>query len=392
LLTNTRTMKFCKNVQRIVDISDPEWAPYWINYKMLKKLIKELPSLVPVDDGVIGDNTNNPSKLGMRTSGTVASQTTARLTGGLAKASTQQQESGDKTKSEASSTSASSKASNGARVVHDMGRSPGEIAFFKLIRAEFKKASQFFERAQQEYEIREQRIKEGMEIITKPNSIMVNDKWACMAKSVYRLYKDLLLLETYAIMSYCSFSKILKKHDKVTGYKTRTAFMSNVVNNANFTNYPKLSAMIRNCETLYDEVARNLRHEGSPDLCEDERLFINMIHRLNMQIMDKAEQEGAPDLSQRRTNSIGVTGGISSQSSSHVVNKAKTDCKATSTLRTLVEENEAKTEGSGSACLSDDPDDAVTAEGKSTPSSGEKHSVEAITIPEQVHKRQKLNG
>lgn len=31
-----KTMKFCKNLQRVVDISDPEWAPYWPNYKMLK--------------------------------------------------------------------------------------------------------------------------------------------------------------------------------------------------------------------------------------------------------------------------------------------------------------------------------------------------------------------
>jgi hypothetical protein len=29
-------MKFCKNLQQVVDISDPEWAPYWPNYKMLK--------------------------------------------------------------------------------------------------------------------------------------------------------------------------------------------------------------------------------------------------------------------------------------------------------------------------------------------------------------------
>jgi len=35
LLQDT-TMKFCKNLQRVVDISDPEWAPYWPNYKMLK--------------------------------------------------------------------------------------------------------------------------------------------------------------------------------------------------------------------------------------------------------------------------------------------------------------------------------------------------------------------
>ena len=30
------TMKFCKNLQQIVEISDPEWAPYWTNYRMLK--------------------------------------------------------------------------------------------------------------------------------------------------------------------------------------------------------------------------------------------------------------------------------------------------------------------------------------------------------------------
>lgn len=29
-------MKFCKNLQQIVEISDPAWAPYWTNYKMLK--------------------------------------------------------------------------------------------------------------------------------------------------------------------------------------------------------------------------------------------------------------------------------------------------------------------------------------------------------------------
>jgi len=31
------------------------------------------------------------------------------------------------------------------------------------------------------------------------------------------LYQDLLLLENYAVMNYCGFSKIVKKHDKLTG-------------------------------------------------------------------------------------------------------------------------------------------------------------------------------
>ena len=112
----------------------------------------------------------------------------------------------------------------------ELGKSPGEIAFFKLLHAEFKKVTHFFDKAQQEFSIREERVREGMELMKKPNSIMVTEKWSTLAKSIYRLYKDLSLLETFAIMTYCSFSKILKKHDKVTGHQTRAAFMSNVVN------------------------------------------------------------------------------------------------------------------------------------------------------------------
>ncbi len=161
-----------------------------------------------------------------------------------------------------------------------MGKSPGERAFFKLLHSEFKKASHFFDRATEEFTIREERVREGMEIMRKPNSIMVNEKWGLMAKSIYRLYKDLLLLETFAIMTYCSFSKILKKHDKVTGYDTKKAFMSNVVNKANFTHYPKVLGMISRCEKFYEEVSANLLKEGKEGLYEDERTFTMIFLRL----------------------------------------------------------------------------------------------------------------
>lgn len=36
-------MKFGKQLARVIDSSDPEWAPYWVNYKLLKKKLKELP-------------------------------------------------------------------------------------------------------------------------------------------------------------------------------------------------------------------------------------------------------------------------------------------------------------------------------------------------------------
>jgi len=220
--------------------------------------------------------------------------------------------------------------------VDRIGKSPGEVAFFKLLHAEFNKAEHFFEKAQQEFVIREERVREGMNIMKQPNSIMVNEKWSLLAKSLYRLYKDLLLLETFAIMTYCSFSKILKKHDKVTGYKTRNAFMANVVNKANFTNYPVVLEMISRCERLYEEVSEHLLKEGKENLYEDERLFINMIHRLNEQVLDTAESEGVPERKEGRVRTA-MAPKAANQST-----VSSTESKATSSLRSLVEENDKK--------------------------------------------------
>jgi hypothetical protein len=72
-------------------------------------------------------------------------------------------------------------------------------------------------------------------------------------------------------------------HDKVTGFKTRNAFMSNIVNKANFTNYTYLQEMINLCEELYSEVSARIAQESQQELYEDERLFIEMIQQLNNQ-------------------------------------------------------------------------------------------------------------
>lgn len=212
----------------------------------------------------------------------------------------------------------------------ELGRNPGEKAFFKLLHAELKKASHFFEKAQQEYLIREERVKEGMDIMKQPNSIMVSERWSLLARSIYRLYKDLLLLETFAIMTYCSFSKILKKHDKVTGYQTRTAFMENVVNRANFTNYPRVLEMIGRCEQLYEQVSERLVHEGKDGLYEDERLFINMINRLNEQVLNMEPERKDSRSANRPPVQIDFPAA-----------GMKVEDSAMSTLRSLVAENDA---------------------------------------------------
>lgn len=333
-------MKFCKNLQRVVDISDPEWAPYWTNYKMLKKLIKELPSLVPnTDDGKIAHTNDGHDKI--RPNSNIQepiSNVTAHTS--LSDAQKITDKTGEKTFQEKNTKTAISETS--AVVSHNqqphdaqsMGKSPGEVAFFKLLHSEFKKASHFFDRATEEFTIREERVREGMDIMRKPNSIMVNEKWGLMAKSIYRLYKDLLLLETFAIMTYCSFSKILKKHDKVTGYETKNAFMANIVNKANFTHYPKVLSMITRCEKFYEEVSTNLLKEGKEGLYEDERLFINMIHRLNEQVLESPDSAAIPR--ERKQES---TQRRNSGNAADIQFRSDRLSSATSTLRKIVAEN-----------------------------------------------------
>jgi hypothetical protein len=302
----------------------------------LQKLIKELPSLVPSDDAKIARITgaiavqpcedsnaraDSPCSLD-----STASQAGLRQQHGDKTAEKVRQEEKQQRKQRASPAPGINQKKK------TIGKSPGEIAFFKLLHSEFKKATHFFERASEEFIIREERVSEGMGIMKQPNSIMVNEKWSLMAKSIFRLYKDLLLLETFAIMAYCSFSKILKKHDKVTGYDTRNAFMLNIVNKANFTNYPKVLEMINRCERLYGEVSENLLREGKEGLYEDERLFINMIHRLNEQVLGSEYSEHHTERKEAPRRIVAK------------MPASEKESQATSTLRTLVEENDKKKE------------------------------------------------
>lgn len=233
-----------------------------------------------------------------------------------------------------------------------IGKSPGEVAFFKLLHSEFKKVTLFFGRASEEYKIREERVQEGMAISKQANSIMVNEKWSLMAKSIHRLYKDLLLLETFAIMTYCSFSKILKKHDKVTGYETRSAFMENVVNKANFTHYPELLEMISRCEKMHEDVSEILLREGKEGLYEDERLFINMINRLNEQVLTCEDSNQIRKEKKSTKKRLSLTPLANKKD----VNATSTTAAATSTLRAVLEDTKNANSNAKIEAASDDND------------------------------------
>ena len=279
-------MKFCKNLQRLAAISDPEWAPYWPNYRMLKKLINDLPiRLVPYRPAVAQRSYSMHSLDSTSTACSRRGQHRGDIVLEVEEIMLKQPPT-------TANAVTPDHVPQAAEILQTIGRDPGEVAYFKLLHAEFKKASHFFDKMQEEFAIRVDRVRVGLDILKEPKPGLVIEKWSLLAKNIFRLYRDLLLFEIFAIMAYCSFSKILKKHDMVTGHETRGPFMSKVVNKANFTCYPQLLEMISRCEDMYEEVTDRLIQGGREGLYEDERLFIHMIHQLNRQMSDTAEEEG----------------------------------------------------------------------------------------------------
>jgi hypothetical protein len=223
-------MKFCKNMMKVVELSDPEWGPFWVNYKFLKKKLGEIESgaketLAPGANG--SDNV-------------------------------------DETASKAETLM------NSAR----------EVEFFRLVHAELKKTSDFFARTESLYTTRIQNLVSAMAMLKggQYNGVGDGAMGGRLLQACSRFYKDVLLLENFAIMNYCGFSKILKKHDKVTGFKTREAFMRNVMTQQNFTHYPRLLELLKIVEDLFNSIKTM---ETDFVLADEERLFIEAMQGLN---------------------------------------------------------------------------------------------------------------
>jgi SPX domain protein involved in polyphosphate accumulation len=103
---------------------------------------------------------------------------------------------------------------------NEIAKSQSERDFFQALRYELKKASDFFSSSEQLYRIRQARVEDGYRMLKEGwTTSKVIDKaiWKMLLSACMKLYRDILLLENFAIMNYCGFSKILKKHDKVTG-------------------------------------------------------------------------------------------------------------------------------------------------------------------------------
>jgi SPX domain protein involved in polyphosphate accumulation len=129
-----------------------------------------------------------------------------------------------------------------------------EIEFFRCIRTELKDCNDFFTSSEKLYKIRYERILGGYTLLKQMRNNYDHLIWSRLLKASMILFRDLLLLKNFAIMNYCGFTKILKKHDKITGAVTRDSFMENVMNVQNISHYPFVNELLGQTEKLFIEI------------------------------------------------------------------------------------------------------------------------------------------
>ena len=196
----------------------------------------------------------------------------------------------------------------------------------------------FYSKAEQLCQLRKERIWMGYSILSS-NNFFDRSTWIRLLKACAYFYKDVLLLENFAIMNYCSISKILKKHDKMTGFSTREAFMRNVMTNQNITRYPFILELLKECEKLYSDI-QNM--QNVVPLKSEERLFLDAIRHLNYQASRIQDEENKSLLSEKRECRNDCDNPIESEKRSHDIMVAFAEA-ANKVSQTIHESSESQT-------------------------------------------------
>jgi len=186
-------MKFGKQLLTVVRACDKEWRPYWIDYSLLKKLIKEI------------TKKNPPQNL----------------------------------------THAN------ARENIFIMKNPDEVHFFKEIKSQLENVSQFFDKKSKEMREAKIILEREYNFIAKKDDQIDADVQALLEK-IAKYYRELLLFESFGIFNFYGFSKILKKHDRWTGYSTKEKFMGNVVETHAFARQQNLTELLDAAKYLYE--------------------------------------------------------------------------------------------------------------------------------------------
>lgn len=188
-------MKFGKEFRIHLEETLPEWRDKFLCYKLLKKLLKHIPTTTTTVDEPDGDLLPPVPPLGD---------------------------------------------------LHDW--------FVKIIGEELDKFNEFFVDKEEEFVIRLQELKERIEQVKVKSKDGVftsetefSEEMMGIRKDFVTIHGEMVLLKNYSSLNFAGLVKILKKYDKRTGELLQLPFTQHALHQPFFTTEP-LTRLVRDCE------------------------------------------------------------------------------------------------------------------------------------------------
>jgi hypothetical protein len=150
-----------------------------------------------------------------------------------------------------------------------------EVAFFTRLRQEVIKVSRFYESQEaacaslveglremfRPFEVSSAPLPSAprlTDLVAQGASVLNETQVAHALAQLLKGLSRLLELENFAVINYAGFGKILKKHDKHTGFTTKAQYMSKVVDRCSWAHYPRLLELLELVDSLYRDVLAKL--------------------------------------------------------------------------------------------------------------------------------------
>jgi len=131
--------------------------------------------------------------------------------------------------------------------------SEDERRFFLLLRKELKKVATCFKDLEYRALRKLVNLKATYSREVNTKSITLQN-YHQLLQMCTRMHMELLMLENYAVLNYAGFTKILKKHDKMTGFRTKDQFLLKLVDCQPFVVHPWLRSAIKSVEDQFRSI------------------------------------------------------------------------------------------------------------------------------------------
>lgn len=183
----------------------------------------------------------------------------------------------------------------------DIMKSPDEVQFFKELKEQLMNASQFFEAKSKE--MMEKCAPFAQELETLENEIPRptdrKTEVSCFLRRISEYYRELLLFESFGVFNFYGFSKILKKHDRWTGYSTKEKFMENVVATHSFATQHGLAELLNKVKAIYsraNKLNNDLQHQEGCNVGESGKVSDSSSNVESHKASDMVDLEKARNL------------------------------------------------------------------------------------------------